>query len=169
MYKSILVILSFLFITWASSGQKVMNPKFDKKLESLLDHSVPEVSVADISNIIDEIVVLDAREYEEYSISHIPGARYFGDDDKQWDILNSIDKSRTIVVYCSVGYRSEKIARKIKTRGIDNVSNLYGSIFEWINCNLPVENIRGEATDSIHTYNKIWSKWVDNPQAIKTW
>ena len=47
--------------------------------------------------------------------------------------VEDIARESTIVVYCSVGYRSEKIAEELDKLGFTNVSNLYGGIFEWIN------------------------------------
>ena len=64
------------------------------------------------------------------------------------------------MVYCSVGIRSESIADSIKKAGYYNIENLYGGIFEWKNNNFPVYNSAQKETDSIHTYNKTWSKWL---------
>ncbi len=55
-----------------------------------------------------------------------------------------IGEESKVVVYCSVGYRSEKIAEKLKAAGYKNVFNLYGGIFEWENQNLPVYDSNGE-------------------------
>jgi hypothetical protein len=49
------------------------------------------------------------------------------------------------------------------------VKNLYGSLFEWANCNMPMYNSKGIITDTIHTYSKSWSQWVDNPAITKKW
>ena len=42
-------------------------------LKTLLNHSVPEIYVKDIPNIINPIFV-DAREYNEFEVSHIDKA-----------------------------------------------------------------------------------------------
>ena len=67
-----------------------------------------------------------------------------------------------MVVYCSVGYRSERIGEKMQKMGFENVSNLYGGIFDWKNQGNTVINLNQEPTDSVHTYNRNWSQWLYN-------
>ena len=75
--------------------------------------------------------------------------------------IKNINKKSKIIVYCSVGYRSERIGERLLKLGFTDVSNLYGGIFDWINDGNPVVNTSGIRTDSVHTYNKEWSKWVE--------
>ena len=70
------------------------------------------------------------------------------------------NKNSKIVVYCSLGVRSEDVAEKLKKAGYSNVYNLYGGIFEWKNNDLEVLNLNEKPTDSIHIYSKAWSKWL---------
>ena len=42
-----------------------------------------------------------------------------------------VAKDEPIVVYCSVGYRSSKMARRLKELGRTKVSNLDGAVFAW--------------------------------------
>lgn len=139
-----------------------LNPDFNKKINSLLSYSVPAVSVAHLVDIQNEdVLILDSRELDEYETSHIPNAKYIGYKDMQTALLDNVDKNKKIVVYCSIGYRSEKMGEKIKKLGFTNVFNLYGSIFEWVNQGHPVVDKNGNTTEDIHTYNRRWSKWVD--------
>ena len=69
-------------------------------------------------------------------------------------------KNTKIVVYCSLGIRSEDIAEKLKKAGYTNVLNLYGGIFEWKNNNYNVFSSGGKATEKVHTFSKEWSKWL---------
>ncbi len=167
------LITSLLIILFLSAiqgmSQDVVNPTFDERLEKLLNFTVPVIDVPEANENADEYIFLDARELEEYQISHIPGARYIGYKKFDEELLKGISHDDKIIVYCSVGYRSEKIGKKLEKLGYTSVYNLYGSIFEWINCDLPLENQQGIATDTIHTYNKKWSKWVDDKEAIKVW
>ena len=39
---------------------------------------------------------------------------------------------------------------------------------EWANRGLPLHN-KNKPTDTIHTYNRNWSKWITNKQLTKTW
>lgn len=163
-------LLTILFLSSIQGiSQDVLNPTFDERLEKLLSFTVPVIDVPEANENADDYIFLDARELEEYQISHIPGARYIGYKKFDEDLLEGISHDDKIIVYCSVGYRSEKIGKKLEKLGYTTVYNLYGSIFEWINCDLPLENQQGIATDTIHTYNKKWSKWVDDKEAIKVW
>ena len=137
---------------------RVQDPEFARLLENLLSHEVPESTVAGVWQH-DTILFLDAREMEEYQVSHVPDARWVGYDDFSLDRVAGVAKDRPIVVYCSVGYRSERVAEKLMAGGFTQVSNLYGGIFEWANQGCPLENQEGP-TRAIHTYNRAWSKWV---------
>ncbi|MGB3607661.1 rhodanese-like domain-containing protein, partial [Psychroserpens sp.] len=76
------------------------------------------------------------------------------------------DKNQAIVVYCSLGIRSETIANKLKKAGYTDVSNLYGGIFEWKNNDFDVYNSEDRKTDSIHAFSKSWSKWLTNGKKV---
>ena len=78
--------------------------------------------------------ILDIRRPEEYETSHLPNARHLlpqTSDAQIQELLSGIPLERPIVVYCSVGYRSSTMARRLKAIGRTNVSNLEGSIFAW--------------------------------------
>jgi len=144
------------------------NPAFDTKVESLLSFSVPTVSVEQLKQM-EGAVIADAREIQEYQISHIPGAEYIGYDDFDISRLGDTPKDAPIVLYCSVGYRSEKIGEKLQKQGYTNVYNLYGSIFEWVNQGNDVVDALDNATHKVHTYNKKWSQWLEEGKAEKVW
>ncbi len=95
--------------------------------------------------------ILDIREAEEYETSHLPNARHLlpeSSDAQIQKLLSGIPANRPIVVYCSVGYRSSTMARRLKALGRVNVSNLEGSIFAWA-----ADGHRLESRDKIHPYN----------------
>lgn len=147
------------------------DPKFENKVGSLLSFTVPVISVDDLQEIQSskEVLLLDARELEEYDISHIPSAKCIGYDKPDFDVLKGVDKDQAIIVYCSVGYRSEKIGEKLQKKGYTKVFNLYGSLFEWANKGLPVVNTKGDTVKQVHTYNRNWSQWVSHPELEKMW
>jgi len=147
----------------------VKNPEFDQRLQRLLRFSTPLWSVEQLHEQQDSVYILDTRSQEEFEVSHIPGARFLGYRNLQESTLNDIPKDASIVLYCSVGYRSEKIGNRLRDRGYSNVYNLYGSIFEWVNNGYPLVNLKGNTTNTIHTYNRNWSQWVNQPNVKKTW
>lgn len=114
MNKSILlftvIILSLSFKSY--SQQKVASAAFDKMLKLILSHDVPEMAIADISGA-ENILLVDARERHEYEVSHLPEALWIGYEEFDTERLAAIPKDQKITVYCSIGYRSEKIAKKL--------------------------------------------------------
>ncbi len=116
-----------------------------------------------------ESVILDARETAEFDVSHIEGALQIGYDTPDFNILKDLPLDTEIVVYCSIGYRSEKIGEKLQERGYTNVSNLYGGIFEWSNREYELVDTNGQKTNIVHTYSRRWSKWVNPDKATLTW
>lgn len=127
------------------------------------------MGVEELKNIQNEVVIFDTRSREEYEVSRIPKARFLGYREFHPKKLDNIPKDSTIVLYCSIGYRSEKIGERLKRLGYKKVYNLYGSIFEWANRGYPVVAPDGKTTDELHTYNKDWSQWVKDDKIEKTW
>jgi rhodanese-related sulfurtransferase len=158
------LLLSMLTIALTSKAQ-VENGAYNLMLKTMLSHSVNEISVGELAKLKDA-VLLDAREEAEYKVSHLLNARYVGYDNFNMDSLKNIDKQATIIVYCSVGYRSEKIAEKLKSAGFTNVSNLYGGIFEWINQGNQVVDSNEKKTNNVHAYNKTWGIWLNKGNKV---
>jgi rhodanese-related sulfurtransferase len=150
-------------------GQKpsCSDAKFDKTVKKYLNQTVPTIDVTTAYNQKDNFIFLDSRELKEYTVSHLPKARYVGYDKFDLKTIQDIPKDKDIIVYCSIGYRSEKIGEKLIKAGYKNVKNLYGSIFEWSNRSYPLVDNAGKTTNQIHTYNGLWSKYVTNPSMIK--
>ncbi|WP_431133851.1 rhodanese-like domain-containing protein [Psychroserpens mesophilus] len=125
---------------------------------------VPYISVEQLAMPKTNPVVLDARESQEYKVSHLKNAIHVGYDRFNIETVEMLipDKDQHIVVYCSLGIRSEVIANKLKKAGYTHVKNLYGGIFEWKNKNFSVYNTQEKETDSIHAFSKDWSKWLNN-------
>jgi len=144
-------------------------PDFDAELNRLLSFTVPTMSVEELRSQQNEVLIFDTRDKEEYEVSHLPGARYLGYSNFEEDNLSEIPKDAKILLYCSIGYRSEKIGERLREMGFTKVFNLYGSIFEWVNHGFPVEKSPGRPTYEVHTYNEEWSQWLTNPKVIKVW
>lgn len=169
----LVVALSFLassiFSQTAVQKATIENPAFDRTVSTMIKHSVPLIGVDELAKTLDKYVLLDAREEGEYKVSHLEGAIYIGYD--QWDknVVNNIDKDSPIVIYCSIGVRSEKIGEKLAKMGYTNVRNLYGSIFEWANKGYPLVDNAGYPTMKIHGYNWAWGRWMSNEEYQKVY
>ena len=163
------IAIGSLLLAQPATDKLCVNPEFEAEVRNWIDFSVPIMSTKELANTAGEFVLLDAREIEEYNTSHIPGARHIGYNKFKKKSMAGIDKDAKVVVYCSIGYRSEKIGEKLQALGFTQVYNLYGSIFEWANQGLPLEDGQGRDTKQLHTFNKAWSKWVDESQVEKKW
>jgi rhodanese-related sulfurtransferase len=154
--KFTLALLLFLSITFGFSQNTI-----PKALDKLNNKTVPYITVEQLQSRIG-FILLDARETKEFNVSHIKNAINVGFDKFDSTIISEKikDKDATIVVYCSIGVRSEKIGEKLLKLGYKNVFNLYGGIFEWKNTDNKTVNSKNIETDSIHTFNKSWSVYL---------
>ncbi len=126
--------------------------------------SIPYISVEELrmAQTHRKVTILDTRERSEYEISKIEGAAYIGYSEfSSEELMKDIPVTdELIVVYCSLGIRSEEIGEKLKKVGYTNVRNLYGGIFEWKNKDYPVLDSEGIETEKIHPYSRAWGKWL---------
>ena len=170
----ILVLVSLSLVSFQISGQEVQTQskkqvEFNDHINKWLSFSAPFITVGELDKNYEEYLILDSREQEEYDVAHLDGAKCVGYDDFDMSTLDDIDKDQKIAVYCSIGYRSEKITEKLRKAGFKNAFNVYGSIFQWVNENKPVYNKAGEQVDKVHTFNRKWSKWVLTDEVKKVW
>jgi len=144
---------------------------FEKALQKYNDKSIPYITVKELHQELEKsnlVSILDARKVEEYQVSHLPNAIFVGD--KEFDIQQVQkripSKNKSIIVYCTIGVRSEKIGKKLKEAGYRDVKNLYGGILEWKNKGYKVYNLKSQPTDSIHTFNKKWSLYLHRGKPV---
>lgn len=158
------LIQLIIFSAFTAFGQTTSST-FNAMLNVLLDHSVPAITVKDAASRQNQATFLDAREINEYKVSHLKDAIYIGYEDFSLNSVKNLKKEQEIIVYCSIGYRSEKIAEKLQDAGFVNVSNLYGGIFEWKNQANLIYDINGK-TNRIHAYNAIWGIWLTSGDKV---
>ncbi|MGH1384797.1 rhodanese-like domain-containing protein [Kordia sp.] len=153
------IIYSIILFTFVfANGQTAL----DSLLQKENKESIPYITVSELVQK-ENIVLLDSREKIEYETSHIKNAVCVGYDKFKLKKIKKLlpkDKNTPIVVYCSLGIRSEDIAEKLKKAGYTNVYNLYGGIFEWKNQDNSVVDNKGETTENVHTFNEDWSIWL---------
>ncbi len=143
------------------------SPAYEKVLKRYYN-DFPTISCSDASRLTNKpnVYFLDTREQKEFDVSHIKGAKCIGYDNFNIRSVNAIPKDATIIVYCSIGARSQTIGEKLVKAGYKNVSNLYGGFFQWSNSGLPKYNSKGEVTTEIHGYSKHWGKWITNGDVV---
>ena len=154
-----------IFISKVLMAQEVNSKTYDILLSTLLSHSVEEISVKDAAENT-EALFIDAREKQEFEVSRIENSVWVGYDELDLSSLDKVSRDKEVIVYCSVGYRSEKVSEKLKEKGFINVKNLYGGIFEWVNQGEKVVDAYGKATSKVHAYNKLWGVWLDKGEKV---
>ncbi len=155
--RSLITLLSICSF-FVSNSQETL----DDLLKQYNTETVPYISVEEFSKVENDAIILDAREPREFKVSHVKNATCVGYDNFN---INSVlekypDKNEKIVVYCSLGIRSEVVAKQLKDAGYSDVTNLYGGIFEWKNKGYDVVNKKGKITEKVHAFSKEWSKWL---------
>jgi rhodanese-related sulfurtransferase len=159
------LLILFLVVSSTTFGQK----KLDKLLQKWNKRNVPYMSVETLALPKTDAILLDAREENEFKVSHLEDAILVGYDHfKIKETLEKLpeDKNVKIVVYCSLGIRSETVAYKLIQEGYTNVYNLYGGIFEWKNADFQVIDTLGNTTEKVHTFNKNWGKWLKKGEKV---
>lgn len=145
-------------------------PTIDEAIEKYNSKSVDYIRVSELvqlKNSNQSIKLLDAREASEYSISHLENAMFGGYEDFSLkSIQDQLNTQDTIVVYCSIGVRSEQIGEKLLKAGYKHVFNLYGGIFEWVNSGQTVYDQHNKPTNRIHAYDRFWGRYLEKGQKV---
>ena len=159
--------LIFIFLVSIVFQMSAQTKKFDKLLKRSLKETVPVLTVGEI-NSLDNYLVLDTREPKEFETSHLENSEQIGFDFFSIDsvLQKHPNKDKAILVYCSIGIRSEMIGEKLLKAGYKNVYNLYGGIFEWKNQSKMVVDKNETPTEKVHTFSKEWSKWLINGEKV---
>lgn len=126
---------------------------------------VPRMTTARLAAIraddsTQNIILLDARTEAEFNVSHLPAAVLASNTRMAVNVLEANEPESIVVVYCSVGYRSSRLASELRRRGFENVFNLEGSLFQWANEGRPL--YRGnERVHEAHPYDEEWGRLLD--------
>lgn len=161
-FPRIICFIAWAFIAVPANAQSL---PFKTLLQATYDKDFPLV-YPEQKDLLEEAVILDTREREEFSVSHLESAQWVGYETFSMESVSEISKDETIVVYCSIGARSQEIGKKLRAAGYQKVYNLYGGIFHWVNEENPVFTPDAIQTDQVHTYNKMWGMWLLRGQKV---
>ena len=151
--------ISILFILLSQMMFSQSNA-FKKVLDEYIVETVPLISVDSLKKNFNEFTILDAREKQEFEVSHLKNAIFVGYDNFNISkTTQHLSKEKPIVIYCSIGYRSEKIAEQLQKKGYTTY-NLYGGIFQWSNQSYEVVSSENKPTNKVHGYDQNWGKWL---------
>lgn len=157
-----MLILLAAMLSFFAKGQNKWG--FETMVKTLLTEKVDTISSQELQKMLvtGQVLLLDSRANAEYEVSHLEGAKFIGYESPDYQILEGADKSQPVVIYCSVGKRSEDIGVELKKRGFTQVYNLFGGIFDWTNRGYPVVNSSGFEVKKVHPYSTAWGIWVNN-------
>lgn len=162
-------IITLIFIAMITNILAQSTTQYHVMLKDMYKNTVAFISPADLKSKLSEpnsIMLLDTRKQSEYNVSHIDGAKWIDYDTFTLEMVKDIAKSDTLVVYCSVGYRSERIGEKLRKAGYKKIFNLYGGLFEWVNLGFEIVDNADKKTTKIHAYNKDWGKWLTKGEKV---
>ncbi|MFK8039066.1 MAG: rhodanese-like domain-containing protein [Crocinitomicaceae bacterium] len=157
----LLFLIGFGLISLAQETDK--QETFDQMVRSYYKNTVQLIYPHQLYKKIiarEKIYLLDTRETKEFNVSSLKNAIHVGYDNFKIDNVKGLDKKATVIVYCTIGARSENIGEKLKKDGFTNVHNLYGGLVHWKNEGYKVFN-NGTETYNIHVYSKKWGKWLN--------
>jgi rhodanese-related sulfurtransferase len=129
---------------------------FDEMAQAMCAGRVPDVAWSEVPT---DAVIVDVRSEAEWKISHLKQAVNLEWSGTKLTNLPMLNKDTPILVYCSVGYRSEQAGEYLLQKGYTHVYNLYGGLFKVYNEN-QVDLISHNNTAQIHGYNQRWGKWI---------
>jgi sodium/bile acid cotransporter 7 len=159
--------LHWTFVAWvlvnglafpARAGDAVSEPEKRAEIETMYrDYKKQFADVQDIAPVAamellksSPAVFVDVREEKEQAVSMLPGAI------TEQEFLNHLERYRDVVVigYCTISYRSGKLAEKLKAQGVV-ILNLRGGLLAWVHDGGKVYDRDGE-TRRIHVYGRQW-------------
>lgn len=125
--------------------------------------NVPQMDAASAQQALKDAntVLLDVREEKERNVSTIPGAI----TRREFEANPDAYKTRKIIVYCTIGYRSARYAAWFNKRGYQ-MHNLRGSLLLWAHANGPLINAQGAPTRQLHVYGRDWDLLPAGYQSI---
>jgi len=105
-------------------------------------------------------ILLDARTDEEFAVGHLPGAVRARSLDEAIAAIARREAGLPVVVYCSIGYRSGRLAQALRRAGREDFANLEGSLFAWANAGLPVVR-NGRPVRAVHPFDARWGRYLE--------
>ena len=79
---------------------------------------------------VDDLTILDVRQPKEYEAGHIPGAVLMPLPELT-DLMQRIDRTKPVMVYCASGGRSRMAAQLLSGQGFDHIINVAGGFNAW--------------------------------------
>lgn len=151
-----------------ASAQMLSDQENRNQIEKMYNHykrsfpTVRDITPQQTMNLRknQKVIFVDVREVKEQEVSMLPGAL------TKEEFLNNLQKyeDEIIIGYCTISYRSGKLARKLAKQGI-TMLNLRGGILAWVHDGGKVYDQYGE-TKRIHVHGRKWNLAPKGYEAI---
>ncbi len=114
---------------------------------------ITELTPSQVADRLDQLVVVDVREADEYDQGAIPGARFLPRGVLERDIATVVSDPETpVVLYCAGGNRSALAAVALLEMGYRTVYSMTGGFDRWKAEGLPWGDPTGLTTDQLSRY-----------------
>ena len=140
------VVLSLLFASEGFAAKQDVKKEFPGR-DLYLD--VKYITLKDLQNEYDNVVIVDARSSYEFNTLHINGAVNVPINSSNYKQrmkeLRKQNPGKKIVTYCNgkTCMKSYKAARKAQRAGVDNVHAFDAGIFDWAKANADKASLLG--------------------------
>lgn len=131
--RKITIIAGLALLTWScnqKSKQVEQEIQVEETIEVVEEVFYKQLSPEDYSAEIKdkEIQLLDVRTAEEYMDGNIAGSQHvdFDDKDALYQVLEELDKTQPVYIYCRTGNKSGQTADIMKEMGFYQVIDLDG-------------------------------------------
>lgn len=116
---------------------------------------VSEVSPEQMRALIDETIILDVRESDEFDQGAVPGAVFMPRGILERDIETVVpNRSTPVILYCAGGARSALAAASLLDMGYTEVSSLAGGFDGWKAAGMPWGDPTGLTADQKSRYSR---------------
>ena len=122
---------------------------YEEYQESFAD--APEITADELLPLLDSAVIVDRREPAERAVSMLPNAI----TSEAFEANMEAYRDRTVVVYCTIGYRSGIFVTELVGGGFD-AHNLVHGILGWSHIGAELVTPDGETTRQLHVYGEEW-------------
>jgi rhodanese-related sulfurtransferase len=155
-----IALAAILYFEGRTMGLDLVGEVTGRKFPSVQRITTAELAAWLADSSRGQPLLLDARTAPEYNVSHLAGARRIDPIRPLLRHMEAFARDTPIVVYCSVGYRSARVARWLGRQGFTNVRHLEGSLFAWANEGRPMLSDAGPARQ-VHPYNEFWGRLLE--------
>jgi rhodanese-related sulfurtransferase len=126
--SSTIVLITMLWISFVSCGQKQNEKSADQDSASAISLITPE----ELNNVNKDILLIDVRTPQEYASGHVENSIIIDFRASNFkDLIGELNKDQDVYVYCKVGGRSGAAAKLMEEMGFKKIYDLQGGILQW--------------------------------------